>query len=316
MSRSNNCFIDKDVQEDYQLGEIIGSGNFGFVYHATSRHNKEENEKAIKHLNDYGSDAEMKEGAAFEIEIQQSLDHPNIVKIENVYRQTHFYWLVMPKFEINVKTYIKKNSPVDQKLIRKWIKQILDAVAYCHESGIVHRDIKPENLLLDKENNIHLTDFGSARRCPPSSSILYSSYRHHFTTLGYCAPEILSQCSSYDHSIDVWSIGCVFYELMCGYNIFENVLRSGVFDILDTIFYYLGTPTEDMKENNPSYWPEFCNTRTSNYMTKHNARMEPFERRINNLDARDLLLKMLCLNRSNRISCKTAIKHTYFIDSI
>ena len=85
---------------------------------------------------------------------------------------------------------------------------IFDAVIYCHERGIVHRDIKPENILL-MDDQVKLADFGSCRG-------IYSKqpYTEYISTRWYRAPEVILNATHYTKALDVWSIGCIFAELL------------------------------------------------------------------------------------------------------
>lgn len=87
--------------------------------------------------------------------------------------------------------------------------QIVNAIKFCHCKRILHRDLKPQNLLIDKNGNIKLADFGLAR----AFGVPIRTLTHEVLTLWYRAPEILLGQKEYSTPVDIWSIGCIFYEL-------------------------------------------------------------------------------------------------------
>ena len=88
--------------------------------------------------------------------------------------------------------------------------QLLDGIAYCHKHRVLHRDLKPQNLLIDKGGRIKLADFGLAR----AFALPVRLYTHEVVTLWYRAPEILLGAKSYCTAVDVWSLGCIFAEMV------------------------------------------------------------------------------------------------------
>ena len=88
--------------------------------------------------------------------------------------------------------------------------EILHALQHCHQRRIMHRDLKPSNILIgDNEETIKLTDFGLAR----VFGMPLKSYTHEIVTLWYRAPEILLGTKVYSTAVDIWSMGCIFYEM-------------------------------------------------------------------------------------------------------
>lgn len=100
-------------------------------------------------------------------------------------------------------------GPLPQETVKKFTYQILQATAYCHAHRVMHRDLKPQNLLIDKDGNVKLADFGLAR----AFGLPVKTYTHEVVTLWYRAPEILLGCKEYSTPIDIWSIGCIFAEM-------------------------------------------------------------------------------------------------------
>lgn len=93
---------------------------------------------------------------------------------------------------------------------QSFTRQLLDALRFCHHYKIIHRDIKPSNLLLSKNGVLKLADFGLSRTHSTSSR----TYCHEIVTLWYRAPEVMLGSTGYGTAIDIWSAGCITYEMV------------------------------------------------------------------------------------------------------
>lgn len=93
--------------------------------------------------------------------------------------------------------------------MKSYLFQLIRGLAFCHARRILHRDLKPQNLLIDKEGNLKLADFGLAR----AIGLPVRTYTHEIVTLWYRAPEILLGQKHYSTSVDMWSVGCIFAEM-------------------------------------------------------------------------------------------------------
>lgn len=103
--------------------------------------------------------------------------------------------------------------------------QILDGLAYCHSKRIIHRDLKPQNLLLNKNLQLKLADFGLARAFSLPVRPYTKEVRNYFlilVTLWYRGPEILLGSQEYSKPVDIWSVGCIFAELCLSQPIFQG----------------------------------------------------------------------------------------------
>ena len=96
-------------------------------------------------------------------------------------------------------------------ILKSFLFQLLTGVSYCHHHRVLHRDLKPPNLLINREGQLKLADFGLAR----AFGIPVRSYTHEVVTLWYRAPDVLMGSRKYSTPVDVWSIGCIFAEVRC-----------------------------------------------------------------------------------------------------
>lgn len=181
------------------------------------------------------------------------------------------------------------------------MEQILVGLAYCHGMRVLHRDLKPQNILISKEGKVKIGDFGLAR----TFAYPFKGYTRDIVTLWYRSPEILLGAEKYSVEIDMWSVGCIFAELLKKKPLFMGDSQIGQ---LYQIFKLFGTPTE-------SAWPGFASfTHFTKKFPKFKARV--IEEEIPDLDAesKDLLLLMLKMNPSERITAKEALNHPFFDD--
>jgi len=164
------------------------------------------------------------------------LNHPNIVKCYNSFSnsQTKELFLVMEycskgDLQYWIKDLRQKNNYyTNEKFVWKVIRQIASALNYCHENTqgkILHRDIKPANILIDSNGNVKLGDFGVARQLGANTYQANTSVG----TPAYMSPECL-KAQPYDEKSDIWSLGCLCYELVALNRPFEGLTFSAVSD--------------------------------------------------------------------------------------
>ena len=159
-----------------------------------------------------GDDDEM--SLQLEVEILSQMDHPNIVKLTEIFDQGEVLYLVMELMSggemfdriVEKESYTEKEAALT-------IRPIVDAIRYCHDQDIIHRDLKPENLLYassDETALIKISDFGLARFVQNEFATTACG------TPGYLAPEII-EGQGYGKEVDYWSIGIILYIMLCGF---------------------------------------------------------------------------------------------------
>jgi len=178
------------------------------------------------------------------------------------------------------------------------IWQILCGVDFLHSHRIVHRDLKPQNLLVTREGNVKLTDFGLARIYE-----FYTLLTSVVVTLWYRSPEVLMGLP-YATPVDVWSCGCIFAELFLRKPLFPGQYEM---DQLQKILDLIGTPMEED-------WPERAAVSRSNFRESPKKNWTDVVPEMD-MQAQDLVSRMLTFNPSQRITAHEALLHPYFAES-
>ncbi|XP_052748739.1 uncharacterized protein LOC113514438 isoform X1 [Galleria mellonella] len=211
MHKSKHFPIDQLVcVGNYELEKTIGTGNFAVVKLAT--HVITKSKVAIKIIDKSRLDEDNLKKTFREIAIMKRLRHPHIVRLYQVMESSHTIYLVTeyaPNGEIF--DHLVSRGRMPESEAARSFAQMVAAVGYCHANGVVHRDLKAENLLLDRDMNIKLADFGFSNE--------YTSGSPLATWCGsppYAAPELFEGRQYDGPKADIWSLGVVLYVLVCG----------------------------------------------------------------------------------------------------
>lgn len=201
---------------DFELLKELGRGQFGVVKKMKSKINGQI--YAIKVINQPKNKEEQKSVIREEF-IMDALSHPNIIKLYKTFKDVDYIYFVSEYIDgINLEKYVinfRKNNPnshIDQNFVLDIFKQILIGLTFLHDKEILHRDIKPDNIILDRNNNIKIADFGLSAFYKKG----YGELTYNNTQVGrpdYVCPEILHN-EDYDHRCDIFSLGYTIYYIM------------------------------------------------------------------------------------------------------
>ena len=264
------------MEDKYEIIKELGSGAFSRCLQVKNKTTgnlyacKELQKKKMVDL----------EGFKYEINILIKMDHPNIIKLYEVYENEDFFYLVMELcsggelFE-RIITNIENGKPFTEEQAAVIFQQMMSAVNYCHKNNIVHRDLKPENLLLlDERPNspIKIIDFGMSKIYDPNDIMF-----ERVGTAYYIAPEVLE--GMYDEKCDIWSAGVILYILLCGYPCFNGETDDQIYKEIKKKKFDFPSPEWDIISE----------------------------------DAKNLIKKML-IDSNERISAEEVLKDTWVVE--
>jgi len=133
------------------------------------------------------------------------------VRLVNVLHTDRKLTLVFEYLDQDLKKLLDTcQAPLDDLQVKKYLYQLLNGIEKCHRHKVLHRDLKPQNLLINREGLLKLADFGLAR----AFGIPVKNFTHEVVTLWYRAPDILLGSKNYTTSVDIWSVGCIFAEIV------------------------------------------------------------------------------------------------------
>uniref|UniRef100_A0A0E0A9J4 mitogen-activated protein kinase n=1 Tax=Oryza glumipatula TaxID=40148 RepID=A0A0E0A9J4_9ORYZ len=229
----------------YEVLEVIGKGSYGLVCSANDIHTGEKVAiKKIHNIFEHISDAAR---ILREIKLLRLLRHPDIVEIKHIMlppskMEFRDIYVVFELMESDLHQVIKANDDLTREHYQFFLYQMLRALKYIHTANVYHRDLKPKNILANANCKLKICDFGLARVAftDAPTTVFWTDY---VATRWYRAPELCgSFYSKYTPAIDIWSIGCIFAEVLIGKPLFpgKNVVHQ-----LDLITDLLGTPSLD-----------------------------------------------------------------------
>ncbi|MBN3316297.1 CDK17 kinase, partial [Atractosteus spatula] len=284
--------------ETYIKLDKLGEGTYATVYKGRSK--LTDNLVALKEIR-----LEHEEGAPCtairEVSLLKDLKHANIVTLHDIVHTDKSLTLVFEYLDKDLKQYMDDcGNIMSMHNVKIFLFQILRGLAYCHRRKVLHRDLKPQNLLINERGELKLADFGLAR----AKSVPTKTYSNEVVTLWYRPPDVLLGSSEYSTQIDMWGVGCIFYEMAAGRPLFPG---STVEDELHLIFRLLGTPSE---EN----WPGISSIEEFKSYNFPKYKPQPLINHAPRLDSEgiDLLLMFLQYESKKRISADESMKQTYF----
>ncbi|XP_070608125.1 MAPK/MAK/MRK overlapping kinase isoform X4 [Erythrolamprus reginae] len=285
-------------QKEYKTIGKIGEGTFSDVLKVQSLNNgrcyackqMKQHFESIDHVNNLR-----------EIQALRRLNpHPNILTLHEVIfdKKAGAVALICELMDMNIYELIKgRKKPLPEKKITNYMYQLCKSLDHIHRNGIFHRDVKPENILI-KQDLLKLGDFGSCR-----STHSKQPYTEYISTRWYRAPECLLTDGYYSYKMDIWSAGCVFYEIASFHPLFPG---SNELDQISKIHDIIGTPPKKILH-------KFKQSRVMSFdfPARKGKGISPF---IPNLSNKSLTLMyaMIQYDPDERICAHEALQHPYF----
>jgi len=300
-----------DLPSYYHNLSPIGHGSFGSV--VSAKNILVNRIVAIKKINSSLSNVKDAKRILREIKLLKHFHHDNILDLIDIplpFDRNNFkeVYLVTSYLETDLHQVIISPQPLSDKHIQYFLYQILRGLKHIHSANLLHRDLKPSNLLVNSNCSLKICDFGMARLAAPftpkSKHDTSKTYTAYVATRWYRAPEVILSWKHYTYAIDMWSVGCIFAELLSRQPMFQG---NDYMNQLVRIFEKMGTPQEEdinyIKNDHARSWIKSIGTIPGNPLGHYFNGVSP--------TALDLLSKMLTFNPDKRITVNDALAHPY-----
>jgi len=205
------------LSANYELENEVGRGGMGIVYCARDKRLKRE--IAIKVLPpELSFRADIRQRFLREAETAAQLNHPNIVPIYTVEERDNLVYFVMAYIKgDNLGQRLQQHGPMPPVEVRRILREVAEALAYAHNRNVIHRDIKPDNIIIDDETGrAMVTDFGIARALTDTGDSRLTATGMAIGTPAYMSPEQSAGDKAIDGRSDLYSLGVVGYQMLCG----------------------------------------------------------------------------------------------------
>ncbi|CAI5730662.1 unnamed protein product [Hyaloperonospora brassicae] len=306
------CFMTSntkfEIPVSFEYVKTIGSGAYGVVISATD--SKTGKTVAVKNIQRAFDDLTDAKRIVREIKLMRHLNHKCVLGVEDIFEPVALakfedVYIVSQLMATDLHRVIYSRHALSDEHIAFFMYQMLCAMKYVHSANVIHRDLKPSNVLVNANCELKICDFGLARGVFPEEELELTEY---VVTRWYRAPEIMLGCMKYKCEVDVWSMGCIFAEMMSRKPLFPG---QDYIDQLHLIMNALGAPNDqDLYFLSNARARKFMNAeyqKRGPNPTKSLAQMfadaPP--------DALDLLQKMLVIDPNKRITVNDALAHPY-----
>lgn len=280
----------------------IGRGAYGLVCAAINSETREE--VAIKKISKAFDNIIDAKRTLREIKLLRHMDHENIIAIKDIIRPPKKeafsdVYIIYELMDTDLHQIIQSNQPLTDDHCQYFLYQLLRGLKYVHSAKVLHRDLKPSNLLLNANCDLKIGDFGLARTTTETDFMT-----EYVVTRWYRAPELLLNCSEYTAAIDVWSVGCIFGEIMTREPLFPG---KDYVHQLRLITELIGSPDDSslgfVRGNHARKYVKELPRYPKQQFSARFPSMSPV--------AVDLLEKMLVFDPSKRITVDEALCHPY-----
>ncbi|KAI9599561.1 kinase-like domain-containing protein [Syncephalis fuscata] len=320
---------------DFTESNRVGAGTFGVVLQG--RNKKTGDEVALKRIiidRDNGINRpDLPITAIREIKILKSLNHKNVIELlgmaivrgDRMKNEKSIYYMAFPYMQSDLAGVLaNENFILMQQDVKILMKQLLEGLAYLHCNNIIHRDIKTANLLISGKGELKIADLGLARPVDPDEH--NRRYTMSVVTRWYRAPELFLGDDQYTRAIDIWSVGCVFGEMMI-----REALMPGITDAdqVTKIWTYRGTPDQELEQRwqHLPLWKSLKPQSEGQPQMRKSIEKLIIERnraagtginkakwRVPQEDAFELLEQLLALDPAKRVTAMDALCLPYFIN--
>jgi len=285
----------EDKRTDYNKLHRIGEGAYATVN--KSIRVKTDELVAIKKIKIHA----MKDGVdQKEIKSLQSLDHPNIIKLQDYYDHKGCTCLVFDYLPFSIMNLLQDETiNLSEGDIKAYTQPIFSAIQHAHGRNVIHRDLTTWNIMVNDRHHVYVCDLGSARPLPGDAT---TEMTPGVVTRWYRSPEVLYGSKTYNKSLDMWALGCILAEFYTRQALFKG---SSDIDQLTQIVDLLGHPCE---EN----WPDIANLPT--FLGFNDTPAKKWSDVLPGASeaARDLISKLIVWDPKQRLTIDQALAHEFF----
>jgi len=296
-----------EVLKRYQVLEPVGQGAYGIVCAAQDDENGEH--IAIKKIENVFEHITFIKRTLRELHILRHLRHENLIEVRSIFlpgakEDFEDIYVISELMETDLASILKSSQIISDDHCQFFLYQILRGMKYVHSAQVIHRDLKPRNLLVNANCDLKICDFGLARVSFSDEEFQTCPMTEYVCTRWYRAPEVLCSWINYSTAIDIWSIGCIFAEMMGRKPLFpgHNTQHQ-----LQLIITYLGTPRGEELRKIPNIK---CRKFIESLATSQGTPLEEVFQPASG-DAIDFLRKTLRFDPESRPEVYEALEHAY-----